>query len=43
MGEREMITVAVVSGKLETSVGHRKLKKFDVGGIVRLSFIEYGH
>lgn len=36
-----MITVAVVCGKLGAGVGYRKLEKFDVGGIMRLSFIEY--
>lgn len=43
MGEREIITVAIVSEKLGTSVGYRKLEKFDVGGIMRLSFTEYDH
>jgi hypothetical protein len=38
-----LITEAIVSGKLGAGVGYSKLEKFDVGRIMRLSFIEYDH
>lgn len=32
-----------MSGKLGVGVGYSKLEKFDVGGIMRLLFIEYDY